>query len=62
MMYEKIGEKIKIWAKWIFAVDAIVAVIIGIALMVEDEDMVFIGFLVVLFGPVVAWVSSWLLY
>ena len=34
----------------------------GIALMAQDEDVMLIGLLVVIFGPVVAWVSSWILY
>ncbi len=59
-MYDNIGGKIKILAKWMFAVETIAAVIIGIALMAEDVDIV--GLLVIIFGPIVAWVSSWLLY
>ncbi len=60
--YDNIGGKIKGWAKWIFAVEAIAAVIGGFVLMAQDEDMIFLGLLVVVVGPIVAWVSSWLLY
>ena len=60
--YDNIGGKIKGWAKWIFAIEAIAAVISGFVLMAQDEDMILIGLLVVVFGPIVAWVSSWLLY
>ena len=60
--YDNIGEKIKGWAKWIFAIEAIAAVISGFVLMAQDEDMILIGLLVAVFGPIVAWVSSWLLY
>ena len=60
--YDNIGGKIKGWAKWIFAIEAIAAVISGFVLMAQDEDMILIGLLVVVFGPIVAWISSWLLY
>ena len=60
--YDNIGGKIKGWAKWIFAIEAIAAVISGFVLMAQDEDMILIGLLVVVFGSIVAWVSSWLLY
>ena len=60
--YDNIGEKIKGLARWAFAIEAISAVISGFVLMVQDEDMILIGLLVVVFGPIVAWVSSWLLY
>ena len=60
--YDNIGEKIKGLARWAFAIEAISAVIGGFVLMVQDEDMIPIGLLVVVFGPIVAWVSSWLLY
>lgn len=61
-MYDNIGEKIKGLAKAIFIVESIAAVIAGIALMASDEDLIPIGLLVLVLGPVVAWVSSWLLY
>ena len=60
--YDNIGGKIKGWAKWMFAIEAIAAVISGFVLMAQDEDMILIGLLVAVFGPIVAWVSSWLLY
>ncbi len=61
-MYDNIGGKIKGLAKAIFIVEAIAAVITGIALMASDEDMIPIGLLVMVVGPLVAWISSWLLY
>ena len=60
--YDNIGGKIKGWAKWIFAIEAIAAVIAGIVIMVENEGAILVGLLVIIFGPIVAWVSSWLLY
>lgn len=61
-MYDNIGGKIKGLAKAIFIVLTIAAVIAGIALMASDEDMIPIGLLIMLGGPLVTWVSSWLLY
>ena len=63
-MYDNIGEKIKGLAKWTFIVEAIAAVITGIAMMMvgEGEELSFYGLLVMLLGPIAAWVSSWLLY
>lgn len=61
-MYDNIGGKIKGLAKATFIVEAIAAVITGIALMASDEDMIPVGLLVMVVGPIVTWVSSWLLY
>ena len=61
-MYENIGKKIKGLAKAIFVVEAIAAVITGNALMAADDDLILYGLLVMVVGPIVAWVSSWLLY
>lgn len=61
-MYKNIGPKIKGLAKAIVIVEAIVSVIIGIALMASDDGLVVSGLLVMLVGPTVAWVSSWVLY
>ncbi|MBQ5890384.1 MAG: hypothetical protein IIW73_05480 [Clostridia bacterium] len=62
-LYENIGEKIKGWAKWIFIVETISAIVIGLVLMVNGEDeAVLIGFVTILCGPIVSWVGSWLLY
>lgn len=61
-MYNRIGGKIKGLAKAIFIVEAIAAVITGIAFMVADEGPIGYGLLIMLLGPVIAWISSWLLY
>ena len=61
-MYDNIGEKIKDLAKASFIVAAIAEVITGIALIATDEDLIGYGLLVMFVGPIVAWVSSWLLY
>ena len=61
-MYDNIGGKIKGLATAIFIIEAIVGIIYGIALMATDEDLILIGLLVLVGGPIVAWVSSWLIY
>ena len=58
-LYENIGRKIKNWAKWIFIVEAIGAIITGFILMAE-VDVLYI--LLVFLGPIIAWVGSWILY
>lgn len=59
-MYDNIGRKIMNLAKTLCIIEAVVAVIIGIALAASDS--VGIGLLVTLFGPIVAWISSFLMY
>ena len=59
-LYSNIGAKIKSWAKWICIVEAISAIIGGITLMVEEEFLY--GLLCLIAGPIVAFVSTWLLY
>ena len=59
-MYDNIGGKIKGLAKATFIVEAIASVITGIALWVDTEE--WWCALILFCGPIVAWVSSWLLY
>lgn len=61
-MYDDIGEKIKNLAKATFFVEAIASIITGILFIFSDADWFFIGIITIIFGPLVAWVSSWLLY
>ena len=61
-LYENIGGKIKNWAKWIFIIEAIGAVITGIALLATDDDFILVGLLTLFCGPLVAYVGSWILY
>ena len=63
-LYQNIGEKIKRWAIVIFIVEAIASVIGAIVIMVSAEDywILIVGLLVLFVGPLVAWVSSWLIY
>ena len=59
-MYDFIGDKIKGLAKAIFFVEAIASVIGGLILI--SIELAIVGILVIILGPLVAWVSSWLLY
>ena len=61
-MYDNIGGKIKGLAKTMFIVEAIGAVITGIVLLATDDDFILVGLLTLFCGPIVAWVSSWILY
>ena len=61
--YTDIGGKIKNLAKWIFVVEAIGAIITGLFFLIDwgFEDGWWSLF-IIFFGPIVAYVSSWLLY
>jgi hypothetical protein len=65
-MYNNIGGKIKGLAKAFFIVEAIACVICAFVLIANGvdyhEELAVYGFLMLIFGPIVAWVSSWLLY
>ena len=61
-MYDNIGGKIKGLAKTMFIVEAIGAVITGIVLLATDDVLIFAGLLTLFCGPIIAWVSSWVLY
>lgn len=59
-MYNNIGGKIKSLAKSAFFVEAIASIIAGIVFFIDNEP--FLGLISIIAGPLVAWVSSWLLY
>lgn len=61
-MYDNIGEKIKSLAKASFIVVSITEVITGIALMIAEDYLILLGLLIMIVGPIVTWLSSWLLY
>jgi hypothetical protein len=65
--YGNVGAKIKGLALGGFLVEAVGAIITGAILMViglldGDEVLLISGFLSSVFGPIVAWVSSWFMY
>ena len=61
-LYGNIGKKIKGLAFGIFFAEAIASFFAGVAILSTDEDLIGVGILVMLLGPIVAWISSWLLY
>lgn len=58
-MYDNIGGKIKGWAKWVCIIGSIIMAISGIVFMTQD---IFAGMLLLILGPVLWWINSWLLY
>ncbi len=61
-MYDNIGRKIKGLAKGLFVIEAIGTIVAGIAILTIDDDFILHGLLMLIWGPLVAWVSSWVLY
>ena len=62
-MYDNIGGKIKGLAKVGFAVMALGSFIAGIAVLSNgSKSNETLGVLLMLLGPVVSWISSWMLY
>lgn len=61
-MYKEIGKKIKKLAIVIFVLEAIVFFIGGIFLMAINNDLFLVGILMMIIGPLLAWVSSFILY
>lgn len=59
-LYKDIGKKIKGLVKWIFAVEAAGMIIAGLVMLFDYAPIAGMVFLIV--GPLVAWISSWLLY
>ena len=59
-MYDNIGGKIKMAAKLMFFAEAIVFIILGIIRINDEPDI--IGILILIVGPILAWVSSWFMY
>ena len=62
--YTDIGKKIKDWAKRIFIIEAIAFVIGAVTMMFSAEDgwMIIVALIALVAGPVLALVSSWILY
>ncbi len=65
--YGRIGTKIKGLSKISFIAGAIATIILGTALLVIGIDggvsaLILLGLFIIVCGPIIAWVSSWLLY
>lgn len=52
------GAKIKKYAKTLFVIEAIAAIIAGLGMMASDEDMFLYGLLIAVAGIAVAYISS----
>ena len=66
-MYNNIGKKIKILATIMGIVEAAAAFMVGVVLLIDsidwgDEELIPVALLIMLVGPVVAWISTWMLY
>lgn len=61
-MFNNIGRKIKALAKIQFIVLAIIDFIVGIVILSVNEYLIAAGLSVMLIGPILAWISSWILY
>ena len=60
-LFKNIGEKLKGWAMCLFVLEVISAIIGGIGLIAADDRNV-IGPILLFCGPIVAWISSAILY
>ncbi|MBQ9950148.1 MAG: SHOCT domain-containing protein [Clostridia bacterium] len=61
-MYRNIGKKIKSLAVVMFVLLAIVSIGLGIFLLCSSFYMMPVGIVVLVAGPVLAWISSFILY
>ncbi len=61
-MFNNIGRKIKILAQVICWIGIICSVVLGVVIMATEDDLPVLGFVLMLIGPVVSWVSSFVLY
>ncbi len=64
-MYQNIGKKIKLLAKIIFFIFAMIGFLGGLVLFMAGNGeglIVIIGLLIMIIIPLIAWISSWLLY
>ena len=60
-LFKNIGEKLKGWAMCLFVLEVISAIIGGIGLIAADDGNV-IGPILLFCGPIVAWISSAILF
>ncbi|MBQ8323707.1 MAG: hypothetical protein IJX82_00970 [Clostridia bacterium] len=61
-MYDNIGGKIKSLAKTLSILGAIATAILAIVLLCLDDKLLPFGVILLFFGPLFSWISSWLLY
>ncbi len=61
-MFENVGGKLKVLAQVIFYIELIVIIFIGILLLGNGIETLWIAVLVIVVGGLLAWISSWFLY
>jgi len=61
-LYENVGEKIKVLAVVLFAIESIGIVLVGIFKIFTNLEEIIIWLLIIALGIVVACIFSWLLY
>lgn len=61
-MYDNIGSKIKIVAQILFVLGVIGSIIFGFVICFGSEDFNAIGFLYILLGGLISWLSTLLMY
>lgn len=61
-IYNNIGGKIKVLAKVLAWIGIIACFIFGVVLIASSEDAVVLGFFIMIFGALLSWVSSFVLY
>ena len=61
-MFDNIGSKIKTLARIVCWLGIIISVISGLAIMVSNEETIFVGTLIILLGSIGSWIGSFVLY
>ena len=64
-MYRNIGKKIKGMAVAIFILETVALVIAGLCMILASNwemPLIIAGALVIVIGPIVSWICTWLLY
>ena len=62
IMFDNIGSKIKSLAQIVCWLGIIVSAVSGLAIMISNEETVFVGLLIILLGSIGSWVGSFVLY
>lgn len=61
-MFSNIGNKIKTLAQVVCWLGIVISIIVGFVLIVQDEETVGIGLLIMAFGSLFSWIGSFITY
>lgn len=61
-MFNNVGEKIKTLTIVVFALVAMASIVAAIVLFSQGEGLAFVGFVVLLVGPFIAWIAGLFVY